>query len=131
MIEAPRETKWIAGTNWQTVLLEQKEAQVTESGEMLLRDAKNSTILTIQKETIDRNYIEGAGLSDTMLGVGKAIQSIISLDQRIILSQCKSFDEFINVERRYFSVIDEVIELGKTVSYEMKMRLCILNWLAR
>ena len=50
-------------------------------------------------------------------------KSSISLDQRITLSQCKSFDEFINVERRYFSVIDEVIDLGKTVSYEMKVEL--------
>src|SRR3972149_7235324 len=89
LMEAPREIAWIPGTNWQTVPLEPKEAQVTESGEMLLRDAKNSTILAIQKETIDRNYIEGAGLSDTMLVMGKAIQddhlppgSFIKVDEK-------------------------------------------------
>ena len=104
LIEAHREIEWIDGTNWQTVLLEQKEAQVTGSGEMLLRDAKNSTILTIQKETIDRNYIEGAGLSDTMLGVGKAIHddhlplgSFIKVDEKLEIGTCSKLNETITL----------------------------------
>src|SRR3972149_105857 len=104
LIEAHREIEWIAGTDWQTVLLEQKEAQVTGSGEMLLRDAKNSTILTIQKESIDRNYIEGAGLSDTMLGVGKAIQddhlppgSFIKVDEKLEIGTYSKLNETITL----------------------------------
>ncbi|MFH0905008.1 MAG: hypothetical protein V1854_07500, partial [Methanobacteriota archaeon] len=50
-------------------------------------------------------------------------KSSISLDQRIVLSQCKSFDESINVGSRHFLVTDEVIEIGETVSYEMEVEL--------
>lgn len=103
LIETPRETEWLAGTNWQTVLLEQKEAHVTESA-MLLRDAKDSTILIIQKETIDHNYIEGAGLSDTILGVEKAIHddhlplgSFIKVDEILEIGTCSKLDEKITL----------------------------------